>query len=161
MTYSCRGAMVPIHASLGLATFLLAIASCISGLTQKAIWTLEYVFDTDILFGCILNCAQKWAHLQILRCLKHIKAAHELNMNSSSLSLSSILFELFAFDSNTLNDSYLEFDANKIFDESITHDTEKYFCSVLLGNPKCNAYTEELVQICNAAYHQGLFQFYL
>lgn len=39
-TYGCRGAMVPVHASIGLATFMLAIASSISGLTQKAIWTL-------------------------------------------------------------------------------------------------------------------------
>lgn len=35
--------MVPVHASIGLATFMLAIASCISGLTQKAIWTLGLV----------------------------------------------------------------------------------------------------------------------
>lgn len=39
-TYGCRGAMVPVHASIGLATFMLAIACCISGLTEKAVFTL-------------------------------------------------------------------------------------------------------------------------
>lgn len=39
-TSGCRGAMVPIHASIGLATFLLAIATCVSGLTQRAIYIL-------------------------------------------------------------------------------------------------------------------------
>lgn len=42
-TQGCRGAMVPVHASIGLATFMLAIGCCISGLTQKAIWTLGYL----------------------------------------------------------------------------------------------------------------------
>ncbi|KQS62805.1 transmembrane ascorbate ferrireductase 1 isoform X2 [Drosophila erecta] len=34
-TYSCRSAMVPIHASLGLANFWLAIASSVTGLIEK------------------------------------------------------------------------------------------------------------------------------
>ncbi|XP_055310873.1 plasma membrane ascorbate-dependent reductase CYBRD1 [Sitodiplosis mosellana] len=55
MTYGCRGAMVPIHASLGLATFLLAIASCISGLTQKAIWTLGDQYSKFTEEGIIIN----------------------------------------------------------------------------------------------------------
>lgn len=41
-TYKCRAAMVPIHASLGLATFMLACAACLTGITQKAIWKLGY-----------------------------------------------------------------------------------------------------------------------
>lgn len=41
-TSGCRGAMVPIHASIGLATFMLAIATSISGLTQRAIYTLGW-----------------------------------------------------------------------------------------------------------------------
>ena len=36
-------AMVPIHASFGLVTFMLACATALTGLTQKAIWTLGYV----------------------------------------------------------------------------------------------------------------------
>jgi hypothetical protein len=39
--------MVPIHASVGLATFLLAIATAISGLTQKALAELGWVFLTE------------------------------------------------------------------------------------------------------------------
>ncbi|XP_017123473.1 probable ascorbate-specific transmembrane electron transporter 1 isoform X1 [Drosophila elegans] len=34
-TYSCRSAMVPIHASLGLANFWLAIATSVTGLIEK------------------------------------------------------------------------------------------------------------------------------
>lgn len=40
-TYGCRSAMVPIHASFGLVTFLLACATCLTGLTEKAIFTLR------------------------------------------------------------------------------------------------------------------------
>lgn len=35
--------MVPIHASLGLATFMLAVAAGVTGLTQKAIMDLGLV----------------------------------------------------------------------------------------------------------------------
>jgi len=34
-TYSCRSAMVPIHASLGLANFWLAIATSVTGIIEK------------------------------------------------------------------------------------------------------------------------------
>lgn len=40
-TYGCRSAMIPVHASIGLATFMLAIATCIAGLTEKTLWTLR------------------------------------------------------------------------------------------------------------------------
>lgn len=36
-TYKFRSTMVPIHASVGIATFMLAVACCITGLTQKAL----------------------------------------------------------------------------------------------------------------------------
>jgi len=39
-TASCRAALVPIHATFGLITFLMAIATCVTGLTEKAIFTL-------------------------------------------------------------------------------------------------------------------------
>lgn len=35
-TYRFRSAMVPVHVHFGLATFLLAIATCVTGLTQRA-----------------------------------------------------------------------------------------------------------------------------
>jgi len=34
-TYSCRSAMVPIHASMGLANFWLAIATSVTGIIEK------------------------------------------------------------------------------------------------------------------------------
>ncbi|XP_075168219.1 cytochrome b561 family member no extended memory isoform X2 [Haematobia irritans] len=34
-TYNCRATMVPIHASFGLANFMLAIATCVTGLVEK------------------------------------------------------------------------------------------------------------------------------
>lgn len=42
-TAAFRAAMVPIHASFGLTTFMLAIAACLTGLTQKTISVLGYV----------------------------------------------------------------------------------------------------------------------
>lgn len=39
-TYKFRSMMVPIHASVGVATFMLAVAACITGLTQKALHDL-------------------------------------------------------------------------------------------------------------------------
>lgn len=34
-TYSCRAAMVPVHASFGVATFMMAVATCVTGLVEK------------------------------------------------------------------------------------------------------------------------------
>lgn len=39
-TAAFRAAMVPIHASFGLTTFFLAIAACVTGLTEKVLFTL-------------------------------------------------------------------------------------------------------------------------
>jgi Eukaryotic cytochrome b561 len=39
-TYKFRSTMVPIHASLGVATFMLAIGAAITGLTEKALHDL-------------------------------------------------------------------------------------------------------------------------
>jgi hypothetical protein len=48
--------MVPIHASLGLATFLLAIATAVTGLTQKAIAELSIAnYSQMIEEGIIIN----------------------------------------------------------------------------------------------------------
>ncbi|XP_056638316.1 lysosomal membrane ascorbate-dependent ferrireductase CYB561A3-like isoform X1 [Diorhabda sublineata] len=40
-TAGFRAALVPIHASFGLTTFMLAIAAALTGLTEKAIFTLK------------------------------------------------------------------------------------------------------------------------
>lgn len=39
-TYRYRTLMAPVHAHFGLATFLLAIAACVTGLTEKAIFAI-------------------------------------------------------------------------------------------------------------------------
>lgn len=45
-TLKFRSTMVPIHASLGVATFMLAIGAAITGLTEKALHDLGSVeFD--------------------------------------------------------------------------------------------------------------------
>lgn len=44
-TASFRAALVPIHAAFGLTTLMLAIATCLTGLTEKAIFTLGFVFN--------------------------------------------------------------------------------------------------------------------
>lgn len=73
-TYGCRSAMVPVHASIGLATFMLAIASSISGLTQKAIWTLGFVHTTNLWnwtfwrFLKIFSNFLKWSVLLYFNC---------------------------------------------------------------------------------------------
>jgi len=44
-TAAFRAALVPIHASFGLTTFFLAIAACVTGLTEKALWTLSETYS--------------------------------------------------------------------------------------------------------------------
>lgn len=39
-TAGFRASLVPIHASFGLTTFMLAIAAAVTGLTEKAIFSL-------------------------------------------------------------------------------------------------------------------------
>uniref|UniRef100_A0A8D8LR62 Cytochrome b reductase 1 n=1 Tax=Cacopsylla melanoneura TaxID=428564 RepID=A0A8D8LR62_9HEMI len=39
-TAACRAAMVPLHASFGLITFMMAIATCLTGLTQRIYLTI-------------------------------------------------------------------------------------------------------------------------
>ena len=40
-TASCRSSMVPVHSSLGTTTFLMAIATCIAGITETAFFKLK------------------------------------------------------------------------------------------------------------------------
>lgn len=44
---ACRGAFVPIHASFGTTIFMLAVATCLTGLTQKSSKLYKYVFVND------------------------------------------------------------------------------------------------------------------
>ena len=41
-TASCRASMVPIHSTLGTTTFLMAVATCIAGITETALFKLRY-----------------------------------------------------------------------------------------------------------------------
>jgi len=45
-TADFRAALVPVHAAFGLITFLMAIATCVTGLTEKAL----FVFDGYLVF---------------------------------------------------------------------------------------------------------------
>ena len=42
-TAAFRASLVPIHATFGITTFMLAVATCLTGLTEKAIFELGYV----------------------------------------------------------------------------------------------------------------------
>jgi hypothetical protein len=42
-TAALRAALVPVHATFGLITFLMAIATCLTGITEKAINSLGLV----------------------------------------------------------------------------------------------------------------------
>lgn len=39
-TQAFRAALVPVHATFGLVTFLMAVATALTGLTEKAIFSL-------------------------------------------------------------------------------------------------------------------------
>ncbi|XP_026473332.1 cytochrome b reductase 1-like isoform X2 [Ctenocephalides felis] len=54
-TQSFREAMVPIHASFGLVTFVLAVATCLTGLTEKAIYTLGSEYSSWPEEGIVMN----------------------------------------------------------------------------------------------------------
>ncbi|XP_060528493.1 plasma membrane ascorbate-dependent reductase CYBRD1 isoform X2 [Cylas formicarius] len=54
-TAGFRAALVPIHASFGLTTFMLAIAACVSGLTEKALFTLGDSYSQWIDEGIVIN----------------------------------------------------------------------------------------------------------
>jgi Eukaryotic cytochrome b561. len=42
-TAAFRASLVPIHATFGITTFMLAVATCLTGLTEKAFFELGYV----------------------------------------------------------------------------------------------------------------------
>ena len=47
--------MIPIHASFGLTTFILAAVACLTGLTEKVIWTLEGAYSQFQDEGIVVN----------------------------------------------------------------------------------------------------------
>ncbi|KAF7284267.1 cytochrome b561 family member no extended memory isoform X3 [Rhynchophorus ferrugineus] len=54
-TASFRSALVPIHASFGLTTFMLAIAAAVSGLTEKALFSLQGRYSSFSEEGIVIN----------------------------------------------------------------------------------------------------------
>ncbi|XP_018335683.1 cytochrome b reductase 1 isoform X2 [Agrilus planipennis] len=54
-TAAFRAALVPIHASFGLTTFVLAVASCLTGLTEKVIFTLGNAYSSWPEEGIVVN----------------------------------------------------------------------------------------------------------
>uniref|UniRef100_A0A146KMU1 Cytochrome b reductase 1 n=1 Tax=Lygus hesperus TaxID=30085 RepID=A0A146KMU1_LYGHE len=54
-TAGFRASLVPVHATFGLTTFMLAIATCLTGLTQKANSSLGSVYQESPEEGIIMN----------------------------------------------------------------------------------------------------------
>merc|ERR1712213_121578 len=50
-TASFRAALVPIHSTFGITTFVMAIATCCSGLTEKAFFTLSIGYKKWVRFA--------------------------------------------------------------------------------------------------------------
>ncbi|KAL6440610.1 hypothetical protein ACFW04_003238 [Cataglyphis niger] len=51
-----RSSYMPIHVYFGIAAFIGAIASCLMGLNEKAIFTLEKKYSTFVDEGILINC---------------------------------------------------------------------------------------------------------
>ncbi|XP_046389632.1 plasma membrane ascorbate-dependent reductase CYBRD1 isoform X2 [Ischnura elegans] len=54
-TAAFRASLVPIHASFGITTFMLAVATCLTGLTEKALFTLNTTYSEFPEEGIIVN----------------------------------------------------------------------------------------------------------
>ncbi|KAL1138262.1 hypothetical protein AAG570_009951 [Ranatra chinensis] len=54
-TANFRASLVPIHATFGLTTFMLAIATCLTGLTEKAYFSLGKEYSQWPEEGIIIN----------------------------------------------------------------------------------------------------------
>lgn len=54
-TAACRAAMVPLHASFGLITFMMAIATCLTGITQRVYLTISADYSSWTQEGIIIN----------------------------------------------------------------------------------------------------------
>ncbi|XP_071447040.1 plasma membrane ascorbate-dependent reductase CYBRD1 isoform X2 [Hetaerina americana] len=54
-TAAFRASLVPIHASFGITTFMLAVATCLTGLTEKAVFTLNTTYSELPQEGIIIN----------------------------------------------------------------------------------------------------------
>lgn len=54
-TASFRAALLPIHTHFGLVTFLLGVATCVTGLTEKAIFTLRGKYAERDAEGIVIN----------------------------------------------------------------------------------------------------------
>lgn len=54
-TASCRAALVPVHATFGLITFLMAIATCLTGLTEKAFFVLKKDYSKMVEEAVVVN----------------------------------------------------------------------------------------------------------
>lgn len=54
-TASFRAALVPVHSTFGTTTFLLAIATCVAGLTEKAYFTLSTSYPSWVHYALTQN----------------------------------------------------------------------------------------------------------
>ena len=53
---SLRAAYLPIHVYFGLAIFVLACSTCLTGITQKLIWSLNDEYKNRVPAGTLANC---------------------------------------------------------------------------------------------------------
>nr|CAD7414148.1 unnamed protein product [Timema poppensis] len=64
-TAAFRASLVPIHATFGITTFMLAVATCLTGLTEKAFFSLgntysslpQEAFVVNSLAMALMGCA--------------------------------------------------------------------------------------------------------
>ncbi|XP_059476493.1 plasma membrane ascorbate-dependent reductase CYBRD1 isoform X1 [Neocloeon triangulifer] len=83
-TASFRAALVPIHATFGITTFLLAVATCLTGLTEKVIFTLKSEYSGLPEEGIVVN-ALAMVLVAIAIFVSYALARHEFKYKSHML----------------------------------------------------------------------------
>ena len=70
-TASFRAALVPIHSTFGITTFVMAVATACSGLTEKAFFTLRYIYILLLIiiyyFEAVPNASNKVIYDRVKR----------------------------------------------------------------------------------------------
>lgn len=57
-TAGFRASLVPVHAAFGILTFVLGVCACLTGLTEKALFSIGYVEFAEfvVLSECVVAC---------------------------------------------------------------------------------------------------------
>ena len=67
-TASFRANLVPIHSTFGITTFVMAIATACSGLTEKAFFTLRYAYYISLSIFCLFLISPFFVLLSNISC---------------------------------------------------------------------------------------------